>query len=1427
MKNTVPEFIADRLLKGIFQGKITAYTMFIDISGFTSMTQKLMEHGKEGAEILSGIINDIFTPSIDIIYDNGGFVSSFAGDAFTSIFHRRKPEYALNSAFKIIRLFAGQGLVSTKFGNYRLEAKIGLSHGKVKYGIINSDFQKACYFSGEAIDSCAEAEHKAQRMQIIADCSFEKKTMAGIIKKQVGKGWYQLFEKDLKLAGPKPQKWHPVSADIERQFIPNAVLELRDRGEFREILACFVGFADNRNYKQAIQHIIKICNLYGGYFNRIDFGDKGAVLLILFGAPLAREKLSRAAADFILSLKDIPGFKFRAGLSKGIAFAGFVGSKRRQEYTALGSAVNLSARLMTSADWMQVLADKSIVHDLKNYCEIELTGHRFLKGFKKRTEVYSINSRNQIRFQLAYSGKFISRAKETEILSGFISPVFRSSFGGIIHVDGPAGIGKSHFISDFIERTENCAFFYLPCDEILRKPFNPFIYFLKTLFRQSEYDTKDKNKSNFRKEYARIINSTADPETRNELIRTESFTGALLGLKIKDSLYIRSDPKIRYENTIYAVKSLIKSLSFRKPLVLIIDDGHWIDTDSLELIRVMIRNVDNCPFAIIVLCRPSDSGERFSLFEDDMTEYCRNRVEIRELTREMTIDLIQDKFPKLKIPRKTIDFIYNRSNGNPFFIEQIVLYLNENRMLNREYEIIRGSSSVPSGINQIIIARIDRLSAALKETVKTASVLGREFSLPVLRQIIFILEILKDETDLFQKIEDGSREQIWENISSLKYIFLHAMIRDAAYEIQLKERLRQLHDLAGKAIEAIYNDDLYNHSEELAEHYEKAENSAKARFYLENAGDKARDNYQNIKALSFYDRLLKYLETEKDSEKIIEIMLNMGDILNLINRLNDAGKTYKKALELSEKIKNQALTVDCRNSMGNILRILGKIKEAESMFEESLQSAVNIDYKNGMAASLRNIGIIHFFRRNYEKAMECYAKDIAINRETGNQRGISIAMGNIGLIYKDQGNYKKAMEHYRYSLEICNTIGDKRGAGIAYGNIGNIYAYLCEYEKAMENYQQKMAICSEIGDKKELNLTIGNMGNIYFYQGKYSLAMQYYKRYLSLSIEIGDKRSCTYVYGNIANLYRCQGKLDLAMEYLEKKIELCKKLDDQKELGMAIGSMGIVYTSMGKYKKAMECCRKWADISEKLGDKRGLGNAFGNIGKIFHSMGNYPEAMENYKKMLSISEELGDKRGISLILGNLGFLYNDSGDHENAIESFRRKLRYCEKINDSIGVNETTGQIGIMHLKNNNLTEARDFLDRAISDARGLSAKPHLMIFLYYRAVLHHKTGNIVKADEMNSEALKMSHDLGNNDINILAGILKYKMEKNTAALIDLLNKKDIEEKYSALIYFELWEITQHNTYKENAKALYRELYRKIPKSEFRMMLKKMGEQIE
>ena len=302
--------------------------------------------------------------------------------------------------------------------------------------------------------------------------------------------------------------------------------------------------------------------------------------------------------------------------------------------------------------------------------------------------------------------------------------------------------------------------FYLPCDEILKKSFNPFIYFLNNFFEQSEENSEEKNKSNFEVKFNTLTKITKDDEIKKEFTRGKSFLGALLNLFWEGSLYQELDAKGRYENTLYALKAFVKAQCLQKPVILELDDGHWIDSDSINQLNVLTHNVEEYPFIIISACRYNDDESQFYF---DLSDVIENRIELNYLGKNSSRNLIlaklkeayKDEMEISSVPNAFFDFIWEKSTGNPFYIEQLILYLHDRSLLDVKLNLKRKQIEIPSNINAIIIARIDRLAEDVKEVIKTASVIGKEFLVKILSEMLKSLSIEFKSDKLKNVIETG------------------------------------------------------------------------------------------------------------------------------------------------------------------------------------------------------------------------------------------------------------------------------------------------------------------------------------------------------------------------------------------------------------------------------------------------------------------------------------------------------------------------------------------------------------------------------------------------------------------------------------------------------------------------------------------------
>ncbi len=536
MKNLLPYFIQQQYQQHNFTGRFSACSMFVDISGFTQTTEALIRSGQaEGVEVLSEILRFYFTPMVESIYGHGGFIVSFAGDAFTALFPitRPRPPIArqalrvLAAASEIQGVFAGHPVYRSKYGDFDFGVKVGLAIGDTEWGIVGREptpnpsqegnaessllgdvlsvskggdigvGSLTYYFKGEAIDGCAQAEHQAEKCEIWATKDFFR-LVEPLVAQKTEHTACVCIDVVTPDRFPKPVRWKPwqIDPDVLRVFYGDDLVQFR-QAEFRKIVSVFVAFDQVDDLNGFVRMVLQELCTYSGTISRLDFGDKGGNLLFFFGAPVLYENTPTRALQFILSVKQalVDGgqekVKLRAGIATGVSYCGFNGSELRAEFTCLGNAVNQSARFMMKAAWGQILVDREMAGNPQ--FQTRHLGDFVYKGRAAPVPTYELLRQNTLA-DTFYHGTMVGRERELRQLERMVNPIFQGTFDGIIYVDGVAGMGKSRLVHELRQRLEaKVTWWYLPCDEILRKSFNPIVYFLSDYFAQSEDHSVEHN----------------------------------------------------------------------------------------------------------------------------------------------------------------------------------------------------------------------------------------------------------------------------------------------------------------------------------------------------------------------------------------------------------------------------------------------------------------------------------------------------------------------------------------------------------------------------------------------------------------------------------------------------------------------------------------------------------------------------------------------------------------------------------------------------------------------------------------------------------------------------------------------------------------------------------------------------------------------
>lgn len=1330
MRNLTPHFVLDKMKAKEHRGSQPASVLSIDLRGFTALTQDLMHQTESGAELLSDVINAIFTPAIAAVENRGGFISGFAGDAFTAIFSgEHGASQAISAAQAIRDFFIASGLQKTEFGDYEVSARLGLAKGVVRWTIIPDRLQSVYWFCGEGIDLAVQAEKRAEPNQIVLQNSIA----TGLDRKALQTTKLDQQFSILSLSKlPDSIIKTPARRLSQKAFVPAQILELKQEGEFREVLSCFINLADPQDWQS--KAIISLCATYGAYFNKVDCTDKGWVALVLFGAPIAYEKTGLRALQFSHELHSQIGAGIRIGLSWGKAYAGFIGSQTRGEYTALGMAVNLGARFMHKAQWGEIWFDRPILKETQQNISYEDLGDLQFKGFDLPISAYKLGGFTASVATSLHQTSFVGRAEELRQLTLSCSALSAGKFAGVTYIYGEAGQGKSRLVYELQQTLgDTVQYHYLQCDSILRGALNPFIYWIRNEFTSKETGNALERRADFRQHWAEFVTELQTrPEidkSLTELNRTESVIAGLIGLEWEGSIFASLSPKERLSATQFALKSLIESYCLLRPVVLILEDLHWIDSESSTALQIITRKATNIPFKLIVTSRYYDDQTKpvLSLDPDVQVDSIDLGGWDLKTMKEYVSDILQAPAAE-ELSRN----LYAQAQGNPFYTEQICLYLLETEQLalkEGQYHQKQAQLSLPFGIHGLLVARLDRLEGDLKQTVQTASILGREFALNILHELLIQIKSKAGEADILQEqIQTGEQERIWNTISKISYIFSHSLLRDSAYQMQLKKNLRKLHLIAAKAMEKLCLDDKTQYAE-IATHYDHAGNWQKALKFYKKAGDHERDLYHFTASLQHYGSGLA-LNQKHRAERHPDTatsLFDIGYVHYTKSEYDQALKYYAEALSIRQELlgEKHADTAKSLSGFGSIHVDKGEYDKAIEYYEQALAAQQEVwgEKHQDTAMTLNNLGGAYYKKGEYDSALQYHERSLSIRKEVLGARHADTAssLNNIGSLYNTKGEYDKALEYLEQALPIWReTLGERHpNTALCLNNIGLIHVEKGEYGTALEYYAEALAIQQEVFGERHPNtaLTLNNLGNVCLNKSEDSKALQYYERSLAIWREVFGERH-PYValsLNNIGIIYINKGDNDTGLRYIEQALPVMREIMGEKhpETARMINNIGCIYALKGEDDKALGYLEQALAIRrEALGERhRDTADSLHQIGISYSDKGEYDKAFQYYEEALSIRQEaLGERHPDTAdSLSNIGTNYLKQRENDKALECFELALAIRQEAlgEQHADTASSYSHIGVIYERKDQNDKALEYFEQALSIRQELFGAGH------------------------------------------------------------------------------------------------------------------------
>jgi class 3 adenylate cyclase/tetratricopeptide (TPR) repeat protein len=844
----------------------------------------------------------------------------------------------------------------------------------------------------------------------------------------------------------------------------------------------------HRLMTQTFELMLAEVHRYEGTVNQF-LGDG---IMALFGAPIGHEdhaeRAVRAALGIRKALDGFPGetrpditLVVRQGLNTGLVVVGSIGNDLRMDYTAVGDTTNVAARLQQAAEPGRIVISEATHRLVGGYLHTRPLGQLSLKGKTEPIGAWEVISRRASRTRLEVKAEqgltpFVGREQESRVLFESFEKA-KTGEGQVVFLAGEPGIGKSRLLFEFRRRLgEDCTWLEGHCVSFGRSiAFHPLIDLLKRNFRIEDGDGED---TIVRKIERGVLLLGED------LRPTLPYFRSLLSVDPGEHAVQTMDPRQRRGEIFNALRLLTHRASEVRPQVLVLEDLHWMDKATEEYILFAADSVPSSRALCILTYRTAYAhplGDRSSY----------TRLGLSTLSTDDSAQMASALLGTDRLPEELKSLIMAKTEGNPFFVEEVVKSLRELgviRAVRGQYELVKrlDEITVPDTIQDVITARVDRLDDRSKKTLQTAAVIGREFSLALLEQTMQVEGGLKAQVDQLKRFEF-----IYEKRFSPDrvYTFRHSLTQEVAYEGLLVQRRQELHHLIARMIETSYADRLPEQYQVLAYHYSRAHDATKAVEYLVKAGDRAVVLYANTDALGYYAEALAQLAKQQPSthqaEQRIDIIMRLcGASGSSVDFERDL-RNLSDAMRLAKQIGDRRRESQILYWTGRTIYLTGRPAEGTEYAEHSVALADELGDESLAAMPVNLLGRLYFLQSEFEKNVRMLGRSAALFERDGNRIEEATARGGLGWSLAVIGQFDRALEEADRGVAIAEHTGHLPTEAACYMYRACARFPRGEWRRAIEDARRSLSIAVRLRDAFREYLTSGFLGGFLVMAGEF------------------------------------------------------------------------------------------------------------------------------------------------------------------------------------------------------------------------------------------------------------------------------------------------------------------------------------------------------
>jgi class 3 adenylate cyclase/tetratricopeptide (TPR) repeat protein len=1255
-----------------------------DLSGFTALSERLARLGDEGAERLTDIINSFFERMLKTASGYGGDTLTFGGDAILLLFEG--PDHATRAAvaaLEMLRQVERAAAVEAGGGKVKIGMSVGAHSDRFALAGVGLDGERAhLVVLGRGGEMAALAEAQAERGQLAVSAACKQLLPAGSGFEPSGDFWL-VDEIDPTALSPPDAEAPELSDEALRQldhFLPPyaRAADRRDRArdsrepvrltpEHRRTVMVFVDVLGldevivGRGLGAAVEQLqayaemlTRLATMHNGFVVSSDIATKGSKFVITFGAPVAHEYAPANAARFALDLT--AGLRasgldvhHKVGVNGGHVFAGEVGPVFRRQYTVMGDAVNLAARLMAAAELDTALISRNLLSYVSHtVCARELPPIT-VKGKERPVAVCVLEeegvTEGQIRGEQGLArpqGRLFGRRKELDLLDHAWESARRSGAGKAIFIGGEAGVGKTRLLDEALRSISATGeVVRAACFEHLQAaPYVPWVDVLQAVLGIAPDDPADDRTARVLEYLERHL---------ADWVEFGPLLDPLLGLALPRNRVVDSlEPQSRRRRMMDLMTGILLADISETGRVVVIEDVHWADESSLALVEHVSRRVAESPVLLIFTSRPA--AEAAALQDDGMT-----RLKLTELSRSQSLAMVGEALDAADLPVEVGDAIYAKTRGNPLFLEEVVNSLRRPGVLER----ILGASTVtraaelaaleiPDRVQGLLMSRVDGLSGDARELLRAGAVAGRSFDTRVLRSIgdprlrHVPFERALDElsaTALVVREDDlGSRAT-----------FRHALVQDVAYDSLPFARRRELHGEIARYLESTQSPP--DHAL-LVHHYHRAGDRERSRVHAVRASADSAATYANREAVDYLSIALGTVRGRRPVDACLRSRFEEleGDSLQTFGSHEEAVRVFLAA-------RKRWAPAAVRESCVDALDGLSPVDDVESR-DSLLCWKASVSMQRGPGEFKRAIRWLDIGMRGLppgrtdltariliaktvclcrlarnREALKSADQGLAIAREGDDMGLVAYASSIRSLALSQLGRWSEAVESSREAIRAYEEAGDLVGEALAHANLAMASQLMDDPKEGLQHSERALAIYVKLGDQSGIIQQQHSVGACLLQLGEFDEAIPH----LEQTVGAFGTDGCPplpvgWAYVLLAEAHLLRDDPGAADRALSEGWKILSSIDAEAYLLDTKIVEAEVDLAYGRLGEARRKCEEVVTASRAVDAVPVEGEALRVLGRVGMAEGRPEAAVANLELCLALADETGSQYARALAL---------------------------------------------------------------------------------------------------------------------------------------------------------------------------------------------------